>query len=122
MSSKIDYSIATSEQIEAALCKQIENIRLARNITQTQLAKEAGITRLTVINLENGRGISLNTFIRVLVALDLQGNLEILLPDSTVRPIERVDIGGIERKRARPIKSTDEKSTWTWGDESESPS
>jgi transcriptional regulator with XRE-family HTH domain len=117
--SKIDYSIATSEQIESALCEQIVNIRLARNITQAQLAEEAGISPITIFRLENGRGVMLNSFIRVLAALNLQGNLETLLPDTTVRPIERANIGGQERKRARPVTSVEDESIWKWGDESE---
>ena len=117
MSNKIDFSIATSEQIEDALCKQLENIRLARNFTQAQLAKEAGVALKTIGNLEKGRGVSLDTFIRILMALGLQNNLQALLPDPTVRPIERVNHGGVERKRARPGKSDVEKSRWSWGDE-----
>lgn len=119
MSGRIDFSIAASEQIEEALCRQLETIRLARNITQSQLAGEAGIALRTIRRLEKGQGVSLNTFIRVLIALDLQNNLQTLLPDPTVRPIERVNIGGSERKRARPGRQKGEESTWTWGDETE---
>lgn len=118
MSNKTDFSIATSEQIEGALCRQLENIRLIRNVTQAQLAREAGIAIRTIRRLEKGQGVSLDTFIRILIALGLQNNLQALLPDPTVRPIERVNIGGAERKRARPRKSDVEKSTWAWGDES----
>ena len=118
MSNKIDFSIATSEQIEGALCRQLENIRLIRNVTQDKLAREAGIAIRTIRRLEKGQGVSLDTFIRILIALGLQNNLQVLLPDPTVRPIERVNIGGAERKRARPRKSAVEKSTWAWGDES----
>jgi transcriptional regulator with XRE-family HTH domain len=118
MSTKIDYSIATSEQIEGALCKQLENIRLARNITQAQLARESGVALRTIGRLEKGKGVSLDTFIRILIALRLQHNLKTLLPDPTVRPIERVHFGGAERKRARPRQINKENSTWSWGDES----
>jgi transcriptional regulator with XRE-family HTH domain len=117
MAYKIDFSIATSEQIEAALCEQLANIRLTRNMTQAQLAQEANVAMLTINRLEKGQGVSLNTFIRVLMALGLQGNLQNLLPDPTIRPIERVERGGRERKRARPVRSTKETSTWSWGDE-----
>jgi len=44
MSYEIDFSVATSDQLEAALCKRLENIRLSRNITQIQLADEAGVS------------------------------------------------------------------------------
>ncbi len=111
----IELSIATSDQIEAALCKRLESIRLSRNITQAQLAEEAGVSPRTVGRLEKGQGVSMDTFIRIMMALNIQQNLEALLPDPTVRPIERVGMGAGERKRARPAKSIDELPTWSWG-------
>lgn len=116
MAYKIEFSLATSEQIEAALCKRLESIRLSRNITQAQLAGKAGVSPRTIGRLEKGQGVSVDTFIRIMMALGIQQNLEALLPDPIVRPIERVGIGGGERKRARPNQSSDERPTWSWGD------
>ena len=112
----IEFSVATSAQIEAALCKRLEGIRLSRNITQEQLAEEAGVSTRTIGRLEKGQGVSMDTFIRVMMALNIQQNLEALLPDPNVRPIERVGMGAAERKRARPAKSMDELPGWSWGD------
>jgi len=116
MAYKIDFTVAPSEQIEAALCNRLESIRLSRNMTQAQLAKEAGVSQRTVRRLEKGEGVSVDTFIRVLIALGIQQNLEALLPDPTVRPVERVDIGGAERRRARPTPSRSVQTAWSWGD------
>lgn len=118
MPNTIDFSIATGDQIEGFLCSQLKKNRLTRNFTQAQLAKESGVAIGTIRRLEEGKGVSLNTFIRVMIALDLQQNLETLLPDPTIRPIERVNTGGSERKRARPTQSDIDNSTWVWGDES----
>lgn len=118
MLNKIDFSIATSDQIEGFLCSQLKNLRLTWNFTQAQLAKESGVAIGTIRRLEEGKSVSLNTFIRILMALDLQENLETLLPDPTIRPIERVNTGGSERKRARPLQSDTDNSPWVWGDES----
>ena len=115
MSYNIEFSIATSDQIEAALCKRLESIRLSRNITQAQLAEEAGVSPRTIGRLEKGQGVSMDTFIRIMMALNIQQNLEALLPDPSVRPIERIGMGAAERKRARPTKSIDELPTWSWG-------
>jgi putative transcriptional regulator len=117
MAYSIDFSIATSDQIEAALCKRVESIRLSRNTTQEHLAGEAGVSLRTIGRLEKGHGVSLDTFIRVLTALRIQHGLEALLPDPGVRPIERVGAGTGERKRARPLKTGPGRSTWSWGDE-----
>lgn len=119
MNTSLDFSTATSEQIEQALCAQAANIRLARNLTQAQLAREAGLSLRTIVRLENGEGVSLDSFLRVLMALDLQHHLAALLPDPRVRPVERVRHGGTERKRARPPKKAAKKQAWTWGDEEE---
>ena len=116
MSYNIEFSITTSDQIETALCKRMESIRLSRNITQEQLADEAGVSPRTIGRLEKGQGVSMDTFIRVMIALRIQQNLEALLPDPTVRPIERIGLDAGERKRARPTKSINELPTWSWGD------
>ena len=116
MSYNIEFSVASSDQIEAALCKCLESIRLSRNITQAQLAEEAGVSPRTIGRLEKGQGVSMDTFIRIMIALGIQQSLEALLPDPTVRPIERVGMGAGERKRARPTKYSDERLTWSWGD------
>ena len=116
MSYKIDFSVAASDKIETALCKRLESIRLSRNITQAQLAEEAGVSPRTIGRLEKGQGVSMDTFIRIMMALSIQQNLEALLPDPSVRPIERIGMGAAERKRARPTKSIGELPTWSWGD------
>ncbi len=117
MHNKIDFAIATSGQIEAFLYQQLKNIRLTRNFTQAQLARESGVAIGTIRRLEDGKTVTLNTLIRVMMALDLQQNLETLLPDPTIRPMERVNRSGLERKRARPVPVDSENSTWAWGDE-----
>lgn len=116
MSYKIDFDAAASDQIESALCARLEQIRLSRNITQRALAKEAGVSPRTINRMASGEGISLDTFIRILSALRIQQNLSALLPDPSVRPIERVALEGRERQRARPKGRTGAFGAWTWGD------
>lgn len=60
MSYNIDFTTATSDQIEAALGKRLESIRLSRNIAQQQLAEEAGVSTRTIRRLEKGQGVSLD--------------------------------------------------------------
>ena len=108
-----------SEQIETDLSAKLLQIRLARNITQEFLAEQAGVSVRTIRRLEKGLGVSLDTFIRVLMALGVQQNLQSLLPDPRIRPVDRAKFKGRERKRARPKKKKSEISTWVWGDEVE---
>lgn len=116
LSYKIDFDAAASDQIESALCARLEQIRLSRNMTQRALAEEAGVSPRTINRMASGEGISLDTFIRILSALRIQQNLSALLPDPSVRPIERVALEGRERQRARPKGKAGSHGAWTWGD------
>ena len=117
MKYEVDLCLATSRQLEEALCKRIEDIRLSRNITQKMLANEAGISERTLRRLEAGKGVSFDTFIRLLMALNLEGRLVELLPDQEIRPMERVMKNKAERKRARPIKNKESNDSWSWGED-----
>ncbi len=101
--------------MEQNLCKKLEAIRLMKNISQAKLAEKAGVSRRTISRMENGHGISLDTFIRVMMALNLSDHLSALLPSSEIRPVERIKRKS-ERKNAsspRTKKDTDKK--WEWG-------
>ena len=112
------FSIASSEQIVAELGKRLERMRLSRNLTQADLAERAGINKRTVMRLEKGVSATLDTFVRVLMALGLGSNLEALLPEVEVRPIERVLHRGRERQRARSRSARPTPSEpFRWGDE-----
>ncbi len=81
------------------------------------MAEEAGVSIRTIGRLEKGQGVSFDTFIRVLKALRIQYGLESLLPDPSVRPIERIGASSKERRRASPASMEEEESSWVWGDE-----
>ena len=115
MSYEVDFLTANSVQIAKAMGFRLEQIRLSRNITQSALAEEAGVAVRTLRNLEKGEGVSLDTFLRVLQALGIQQNLQTLLPDPKVRPMERIANRGRERKRASSLRVAEPKA-WSWGD------
>ena len=112
---KIDFSIATSEQVESVLKQRVETIRLQQNITQRQLARDAGVSLGTVARLNSEKTITLNSFVRILIALRLQNHLDGFLPAQSVSPLELLEMRGGVRQRASSRKS--ETSKWTWDDE-----
>lgn len=116
MSTKLSYDLASSEQVIVDLGARLERIRLSRNETQAQVALRAGVSSRTVVRLEKGEAPSLDTFVRVVQALNLASYLEALLPDATIRPIERVQHRGRERQRARPAPIATRKGPFRWGD------
>ncbi len=115
----MDFSTTSSTQIGAELCRRLKQVRLSKNVSQKQLARAAGVSERTIQSLEKDGGVSLDTFIRVLTGLGLQGNLASLVPDPLVRPVERVQATGRERLRARPTGESDSGAAWTWADENE---
>ena len=120
MASNINYELASSRQILRSLGERLATIRLSRNITQKQLATTAGIGLRTLVRIEEGQNSSLETLIKVMHALGLAQQLESMIPDPAIRPIERVKYKGHERKRARPKveePATNASSNWKWGDE-----
>lgn len=114
MNHKIEFFTASSDAIIDALCKRLDEIRLSRNISQADLAKEAGVSRSTMTRMADGKAISLDSFVRVMIALRLTDHLAALLPDPGIRPIERVQLEGTERQRAR--RKSHKAAQWHWGD------
>ncbi|MCZ7450820.1 helix-turn-helix transcriptional regulator [Agrobacterium rhizogenes] len=104
------------EMLAKQIGQRVERLRLSRNITQGQLAVDAGISERTLRRLEAGDNPTLDTLLRVLTALKIEGNLDLLVPDSRVRPIERVRIQGMERQRSRPTSSQKPPKKWEWGE------
>jgi transcriptional regulator with XRE-family HTH domain len=118
MSLNIDFSLAPIHEIEAELGRRLEAIRLQENISQADLAAEAGVSRRTITRLENGGGISVETLIRLMRALGVAHRLEALLPEPGIRPIDRIRLKGKQRQRARRPAVT-ESGDWTWGNDDE---
>jgi len=103
----------------AELGDRLARLRLQRNLTQAQLAREAGVSKRTLIRLENGESSQVKNLIRVLRALGLLGNLDALVPPPLPSPIEQLRSRAKERRRASPGAMKRGPSTrWTWGDDS----
>ncbi len=109
--------MVTSRQIELEVGQRLARLRLARNVTQAALAERAGIGVRTLRRLEAGGPSTLDTFLRVATALDVEEAILSSLPEGHIRPIERVSQKGSERRRASPAARRSAGSTWRWGDQ-----
>jgi transcriptional regulator with XRE-family HTH domain len=98
---------------------RIARLRLDRNLTQQQLADEAGISRHTLLRLEDGHSVTLSALLRVLRALNLLGGLEVLVPEPLPSPLEELERGGLPRQRASGAQADDDAGAdagaWQWG-------
>jgi transcriptional regulator with XRE-family HTH domain len=118
---KIDRYL-TDETVLSELGSRLERTRLERNLTQRQLAEEAGVERKAVLRIEAGEPVRITSFIRVLRALGLLEALEQLVPEPLPSPIELVKLRGRTRRRAsgrhgRRSEKRGEARPWHWGDE-----
>lgn len=111
-------SQAEIEQLAARIGRGLAAERLSRNLTQAQLATEAGLSLSTLRRLEDGKNVSLDNLIRVMDALQIASRLDALTPALDIRPVERVRPAGRERQRAAPAASAPPASRWAWGDKS----
>ncbi|MFM1822524.1 MAG: hypothetical protein RI967_790, partial [Planctomycetota bacterium] len=90
----------TDAAVLAELGARMAHLRLQRNLTQDQLAREAGVSKRTVIRLENGESSQLTNLIRVVRALGLLGNLDTLFPPPLPSPLAQLRLHAKERRRA----------------------
>ena len=78
----------TSEEMEVEFGQQLRDLRLRRNIDQRQLAEQAGVALNAVKNLENGRGATLSSLVKVLRSLGRADWLATLAPTVGVSPMQ----------------------------------
>ena len=98
------------------LGNRLEKLRLSQNQRQEDVAREAGISRITVGKLEGGEGGSLETFLRVMRALGLGDRLLDLIPDASISPMQVRADRITQRQRARRPNPDKAGAPWTWGD------
>lgn len=99
--------------------ERLAQIRLAKNLTQEQVAEQAGLGLRTVQRLELGAtATQLSGFIRVCRVLEVLENLDAFLPEPPDSPIERLKLQKRTRLRASGKKSptTTKSNSWQWGE------
>lgn len=114
---KIDSNM-TDETLLRLIGERLSALRLASNLTQRQLAEQAGLGLRTVQRLELGAvATQLSGFIRVCRVLGLVENLETLIPEPAASPMARLRQASRKRQRATGRKTAPGGSKkWTWGE------
>jgi transcriptional regulator with XRE-family HTH domain len=92
--------------------------RLARDLTQAELATEAGVSKRTLERLETGQvATQLSGFVRVCRALKLLDRFEALVPAAAAAsPLVELERKGKRRRRASGAKTSKPAKPWTWGE------
>jgi len=108
----------TDDTLLKLIGERLAGLRLARNLTQQQLAEQAGLGLRTVQRLELGAAATqLSGFVRVCRVLGLVERFETLIPEPAVSPMAQLKLQGRKRKRATGTKAPPgRKTVWTWGE------
>jgi transcriptional regulator with XRE-family HTH domain len=109
---------ATDDAVLSELGARLARIRLERNLTQAQLAEQAGVSKRTIERLETGEvATQLSSFIRVCRVLDVLDRIDTFIAEPAPSPLDQLKLRGRQRQRASsatPAKLSEKK--WQWGD------
>ncbi len=109
MNKKKDYQEYIRE-----LGKKIKLYRISKEMSQQDLADNTGVSKRSLSRLEQGESVNVDILFKILLALDLGDNIELLVPDQTRRPsyyLEKTD------DRQKRVRKKIEKKEFKWGDE-----
>jgi len=110
----LDHDEAMLEE----LGRRLAQLRIEMNLTQADLARQAGVGKRTLERLEAGETTQTRTLFRILRELDLLSRLDVLLPEPKVRPRHVVkEGGGLPQRATKKKPSHDSTGEWKWGDE-----
>lgn len=111
-------NILTDTALLKLIGERLAQLRLAKNLTQEQLAEQAGLGLRTLQRLELGQAATqLSGFVRVCRALGLAERFDLLLPAQPSSPIAQLKLQSRQRRRATGRKSSAKPAAkWTWGE------
>ncbi len=92
--------------------QRIKQHRISLNITQADLANKCGISSSTEVRIENGVDSKFSNYIKILSALNMLDNLDILIPEMQ-QDFKALFEEKPTRKRAKP-SGEKKKAKWIW--------
>ena len=94
-----DFKFTSAVEIAQQLGERLKQARLNKDMTQTEVAAYAGVSRKTVLNAEKGK-VQLENLVAILQALELTDQLERFLSAPALSPIQLAKLQGRQRQRA----------------------
>ena len=108
--------LKTNSEILLIIGKRVKEQRIRLRMTQKQLGIEADVSVKTLVSFEQGHNVSLLNFIAILRALKSVDQLNLILPEPPINPLDYLKKEKLV-KRVR-IKQSAENKPWKWADES----
>lgn len=106
----------TDDAVLAELGTRLTTLRLSADLTQAELAHDAGVSKRTVERMEAGESAQMTSFIRVLRSLGRLEGLDLLLPAAEPTPMDLLRREGKVPRRASGRREG-EAEPWSWADE-----
>lgn len=107
--------LLSDDTILTELGQRFARRRVEYNLTQADLAHEAGVSKRTVERIEAGASAQMVSVIRICRVLDLLPALEGFIPEPAPRPMDMIKSSGKMRKRASSSRKTRRPDDqWTW--------
>jgi len=99
--------------IAQELGERLKQARLNADMTQVDVAAQAGVSRKSVLNAEQGKA-QLEVFIAILLALKLTSQLDNFLAVQEISPLQLSKLKGRKRQRASGQRSSTDQETSQW--------
>lgn len=96
------------------LGQKIKTYRIMQELTQQDLEDMTGVSKRSISRLEQGESVQVDNLFKILIALGLGDNIELLVPDQTKRPsfyLEKTD------NKPKRVRKKSKRSDFKWGDE-----
>jgi transcriptional regulator with XRE-family HTH domain len=90
MADNIQYMIQTSHDVLRGVGRRLRARRMATDLTQSQLAKRAGVSRPTVVRMESGGNVGVEPLVRVAMVLEAAGEFNALFPPADSRSLDEI--------------------------------
>jgi len=110
--------LTTDNAILAEMGSRLMRRRVELNLTQAELAQQAGVSKRTVERIEAGYSAQSETLLRVFRVLELLPGLDQLLPEPSLSPIAQLQQAGKTRQRVRRAEQESVvDKPWSWGED-----
>ncbi len=102
----------SEKAILTELGQRIRQSRIARGITQAELAERCGISASTETRIESGVDSRMSNYIKLLAGLDLLDNLDVLIPEA--QPSFKAFYENRPQRRRVRQKRSGARGEWIW--------
>ncbi len=111
----------SSHSALAEIGARLKAYRVDYPLSQSELADRSGVAIRSISRMENGEDVQFGNLIKILIALGLDSNLDMLIPDPLKRPSyylkEKATLP--QRQRVRKTETEKFERNILWGDEKE---